>query len=72
MSTTAELKHAVIVCPHLTVQDSGEITGMSCDCVSIDLSEKSLMLCGPCWEVVRARVYDSIVRLAVKGQPTRW
>jgi hypothetical protein len=69
---TPRSKDLFIVCPHLKIEDNDEITGLTSDCATIELVGKNLMLCGPCWEVVRARVYDSIVRLAVKSQPSKW
>jgi hypothetical protein len=59
--------HAIL-CPHLKFNESGDsIEGITVNTASIELSgEKTLLLCGPCWNNVRAHAYDEIVRLAVR------
>ncbi len=39
------------------------------DCEMILLGERYLVLCPACWQVVRAAVYDSIVRIAAGKKP---
>lgn len=65
---TPNLEEVSILCPHVVVRDSHISLGSILhDGAMINLGDRHLLLCHACWEIVRARVYDSIVQLAVKA-----